>query len=56
MLWDADFLLAKRGDKTEEKYVLCEINVSSVSPFPDSAIAPLVDATCRVLATARPAP
>jgi hypothetical protein len=53
MLWDADFLLGERDNAAEEKYALCEINVSSVSPFPDSAIAPLVEATCRALATAR---
>jgi len=28
----------------EEGYVLCEINVSSVAPFPPSAIEPLVAA------------
>jgi len=28
-----------------ERFVLCEINVSSVSPFPPSAIKPLVEAT-----------
>jgi hypothetical protein len=33
-----------------EGYVLCEINVSSVSPFPESAIQPLVDATRKALA------
>ena len=52
MLWDADFLLGDPDSENEEKYVLCEINVSSVSPFPDSAIAPLVEATCRALAAA----
>ena len=50
ILWDADFLLGERGAEGEEKYALCEINVSSVSPFPESAIAPLVEATCRTLA------
>lgn len=39
LLWDADFL---RGPG--EAWVLCEVNVSSVAPFPDSAIAPLVAA------------
>jgi len=53
MLWDADFLLGERDDDGEEKYVLCEINVSSVSPFPDSAIAPLVEGSCRALAAVR---
>ena len=50
MLWDADFLLGERMAQGEEKYVLCEINVSSVSPFPDAAIQSLVDASCRLLA------
>ena len=53
MLWDADFLLAQRGNEAEEQYALCEINVSSVSPFPDSAIAPLVEATWDALAARR---
>jgi hypothetical protein len=48
LLWDADFLLGERVG-TEERYVLCEINVSSVSPFPPSAIAPLVEAVGQVL-------
>jgi hypothetical protein len=33
-----------------ERYVLCEINVSSVSPFPPSAVVPLVQATVEALA------
>lgn len=41
MLWDCDFMLGEQPDS----FVLCEINVSSVSPFPPSAIAPLVAAT-----------
>jgi hypothetical protein len=38
VLWDCDFLLGPRNDAGEDTYVLCEINVSSVSPFPDSAV------------------
>lgn len=38
VLWDCDFLLGPRTDTGEDTYVLCEINVSSVSPFPDSAV------------------
>jgi hypothetical protein len=30
-----------RLESGEDSYVLCEINVSSVSPFPASAVAPL---------------
>lgn len=41
VLWDCDFLLGPKTDAGEDSYVLCEINASSVSPFPDSA-APLV--------------
>jgi hypothetical protein len=37
VLWDADFLLGPREESGEDTYVLCEINVSSVAPFPDSA-------------------
>lgn len=44
MLWDGDFLLGDSLPGQPPRYVLCEINVSSVSPFPPSAIAPLVDA------------
>jgi len=44
LLWDCDFLLGERAPGEPERYVLCEINVSSVSPFPPSAIAPLVAA------------
>ncbi len=42
MLWDADFLLGERDEGAPERHVLCEINVSSVAPFPDSAIPVLV--------------
>lgn len=45
LLWDFDFLLGKLAGDALERYVLCEINVSSVSPFPSSAIAPLIEAT-----------
>lgn len=52
LLWDADFLLGERI-ADEERYVLCEINVSSVSPFPPSAIAPLTAAVVDAAAAAR---
>ena len=44
VLWDCDFLLGPKRENGEDSYVLCEINVSSVAPFPPSAIAPLVAA------------
>ncbi|HYZ34478.1 MAG TPA: hypothetical protein VE684_19585, partial [Crenalkalicoccus sp.] len=36
-IWDADFLLGPQDASGEDTYVLCEINVSSVLPFPDTA-------------------
>jgi hypothetical protein len=45
VLWDCDFLLGPKRESGEDTYVLCEINVSSVSPFPDSAVAPIAHAT-----------
>ncbi len=44
LLWDCDFMLGERAPGEPERHVLCEVNVSSVSPFPPSAIAPLVAA------------
>lgn len=41
VLWDADFMLGPKNTSGEDTYVLCEINVSSVAPFPDS-VAPYV--------------
>jgi uncharacterized protein DUF6815 len=49
LLWDADFLLGDSAPDSSQRHVLCEINVSSVSPFPEAAFRPLVEATCRAL-------
>ena len=45
VLWDCDFLLGPKDESGEDTYVLCEINVSSVSPFPDSAVEAIARAT-----------
>jgi hypothetical protein len=45
-LWDADFLHRAPGHIEASPYMLCEINVSSVLPFPDVA-APAIAATAR---------
>jgi hypothetical protein len=37
IIWDADFLYGPRAASGEDSYVLCEINVSSVFPFPEQA-------------------
>ncbi|MGH9697049.1 MAG: Cj0069 family protein [Bryobacteraceae bacterium] len=55
LLWDCDFLRGERPAQGRERYVLCEINVSSVAPFPDSAIASLVDSTTVRVQSARQA-
>jgi hypothetical protein len=44
VIWDADFFINKiNTDKTNEKYSLCEINASCVSPFPESSIPHIVN-------------
>jgi hypothetical protein len=53
VLWDCDFLLGPRDGSGEDTYVLCEINVSSVSPFPDSAVVPLAQAAYARACAAR---
>src|SRR5579871_445399 len=37
LLWDADFLYGPRDSSGADTYVLCEINVSAIFPYPDSA-------------------
>jgi hypothetical protein len=44
VLWDCDFLLGPKTASGADTYVLCEINASSVSPFPESAIVPIASA------------
>ncbi len=41
LLWDADFMLGPRDAMGEDSYVLCEINVSCVSPYPEWANEPM---------------
>ncbi len=41
VLWDADFMYGPRDADGRDTYVLCEINVSSVYPYPEDAFAPL---------------
>jgi hypothetical protein len=44
VLWDADFLYGPKNADGDDTYVLCEVNVSCVSPFPEEALTPLADA------------
>lgn len=44
VIWDADFFINKANSRSaDEKYTLCEINVSCVSPFPPSSIKFIID-------------
>lgn len=53
IIWDADFLVRERPQRGEPAHVLCEINVSSVFPFPDSALPALVSNTMARIANHR---
>ena len=47
VLWDADFLYGPRTQDGADTYMLCEINVSSVLPFPPGAPARVAVAAQR---------
>lgn len=49
ILWDCDFLLGPKSADGADTYVLCEINVSSVAPFPESAVQHVLDSTIRMI-------
>jgi Domain of unknown function (DUF6815) len=53
ILWDCDFLLGPKTSDGEDTYVLCEINVSSVAPYPESAVPFVVDAAVARARAAR---
>ena len=53
ILWDCDFLLGPKGASGEDTYVLGEINVSSVAPYPESAVSFVVEATVARAQAAR---
>jgi hypothetical protein len=53
VLWDCDFLLGPKGERGEDTYVLCEVNVSSVAPYPESATPYIVEATLTRIRAAR---
>jgi hypothetical protein len=51
-VWDADFLYGPKNEHGEDTYVLCEINVSSVYPFPEEAVGQIAQTatTCMLQA------
>lgn len=53
-LWDADFLYRAEPPVSDDtRFVLCEINVSSVSPFPAAAVPTIAATTAALLADRR---
>ncbi|NOG73365.1 Cj0069 family protein [Roseicella sp. DB1501] len=54
-IWDADFLLGPPDAAGQDTYVLCEINVSSVLPFPDTAAGSIARTVSSCLKAARQA-
>jgi hypothetical protein len=53
ILWDCDFLLGPPLPDGADTYVLCEINCSSVAPYPESAVPHICDATLAMALRAR---
>ena len=53
VIWDADFMYGPRDADGRDTYVLCEINISSVYPFPEDALVPLATETLARMPNAR---
>jgi len=53
VIWDADFMFGPKDAAGTDTYVLCEINVSSVYPFPEEALAVLAGVVRGRLRTQR---
>jgi len=51
VIWDSDFFINTMVPNSPSRYTLCEINVSSVSPFPESAVPFIVDAVRKQFLT-----
>ncbi len=52
-IWDADFLYGPKTASGEDTYVLCEINVQSVYPFPEEAVESLTEAAITQMVAAK---
>jgi hypothetical protein len=55
-IWDADFMLGPRNSAGDDTYVLGEINVSSVFPFPETAPRAIARWTLTCLSSSRRKP
>jgi hypothetical protein len=51
VIWDADFFINSMVPNRSRRYTLCEINVSSVSPFPESSIPVILEEVNRIVKT-----
>jgi hypothetical protein len=54
-LWDADFLYGPKTADGRDTYVLCEINISAVAPYPDTAAPKAAEAAIEGARAARAA-
>ena len=54
VIWDADFLYGPKTATGEDTYVLCEINVSAVWPYPETANRKLAEAAVAAMIATRP--
>ena len=54
-IWDADLLYGRKTDAGDDSYVLCEINVQAVWPYPPQASARLAQAALDRLLAAKSA-
>jgi hypothetical protein len=52
VIWDADFLYGEKNDAGDDTYVLCEVNVSAVWPYPPQATRTLAVAAAARLSAA----
>ena len=52
-LWDGDFLFGSKDAAGEDTFVLCEIDVSAVLPFPGEAPPKLAQATLAAVHEAK---
>jgi len=55
-IWDYDFLYGPKDERQQDTYVLGEINVSAVFPFPESAVERIAQTALARMLDARKAP
>jgi hypothetical protein len=56
VIWDADFLLGPKDGAGADSYVLCEINISAVWPYPTQASQQMATAAVAAIELATQAP